>query len=306
MIRKLDSSILQKISDNANIEGLYSKKILITGGSGFFGKWILQTLLFLNKMQNANIKITSITRNKSNLAPFLIDPAITWIEQDIINPIQINESFDYILHLATDADKDRLDNARFIQEIIVGTQNVLDLSNKNTKILLTSSGAVYGQMPDYPVTEDYYGKIDINQHNSFYAEGKRIAEMLLLDHKNKQTGNIARCFAFYGEYISKKYAISSFIEKAKRNEDIIINNPNAVRSYMHAKDLTICLLKIAQLQTSDIYNVGSDEPITILELAEKIVKEQNSTSRIIVNQKGDGKESRSFYVPNVDKIKKTI
>ncbi len=303
MIEPINDFVLQKIIDSININSFCDKSILVSGGSGFFGKWILQTFLFLNKTKNTNIKITSITRDKTKLPIFLIDDNIFWIEQDIINPININADFDYILHLATDTDKNRYDYARFIQEIITGTQNILDLSNENTKILLTSSGAVYGQMPDYPVTEDYQGKIDITNPNSFYGEGKRISEMLLLNHKIKKTGNIARCFAFYGEYISQKYAISSFIEKAKNNEDIIINSPNAVRSYMHASDLIIWLLVIIESNDSAIYNVGSDESVTMLELSEKIVKEYNSNSKIVVNHQNDGKELRNFYLPNTDLAK---
>lgn len=271
---------------------LKNKKIFITGGTGFFGKWLMQSLLHMNKEQNANMHFTLVCRNtKRSLAEqsWLNSPSVKLIQADLKTYQPISEAFDFFIHAATSAD------AKLNQEqpeemcatILDGTLSALKQARVSQKIsgqispfLLTSSGAVYGRQ-NYKInwlSEDQLQGPDITDANNAYAEAKRLSELYcqFANHRKEIDLKIARCFAFCGPYLplDTHFAVGNFLRDALSNKTIVIKGDGSPqRTYMHPVDLIPWLLKILTHGQSGLpYNVGSDEKVTIGELAESVLK----------------------------------
>ncbi len=176
--------------------------------------------------------------------------------------------------------------------------------------MLTSSGAVYGKQPEQitHIKESEGFPLDINNPNSAYAEGKRLAELYCSIYSKQYNipVKIARCFAFVGPYLplDKHFAIGNFISDVLKNQDIVIKGDGTpLRSYMYASDLIIWLLTI--LIKGDInspYNVGSDKAISILELANEVNKFQSCEKKVkVLGLKKD--KPIEQYVPDIQKTK---
>jgi dTDP-glucose 4,6-dehydratase len=163
--------------------------------------------------------------------------------------------------------------------VVEGTRRVLDFAvdKKPEKILFLSSGAVYGQQPweMERVAEDWIGAPNCLDPRAAYAEGKRAAEMMCAIY-GKQFGlqiSIARIFALLGPYLSLgiHFAAGNFIRDAMQRKPIVVNgNGLPCRSYLYAADLTVWLWHMLQrAQPNKPYNVGSDESVSIKQLAER-------------------------------------
>lgn len=301
---------------------LENKNIFVTGGTGFFGIWIIESFLYLNKKLNLNSKITILTRDKSN---FLSKnkhlskiSEIEFVEGDICSFRCENQKYDFLIHAAAQASADLNKNAplEMIRVIVDGTRNVLDFASRNnvSKLLFVSSGAIYGKLP-YTVShvseEDNFAP-SVNDPLSAYGEAKRLAELLCViaasQSKNLEV-KIARCFAFVGPYLplNTHFAIGNFIQNSILGEDIIIKGDGSPRrSYLYSSDLIIWLWTILlKGRNAEVYNVGSDESISIGELANLVAKLSNKNQQVIV--KGSRathcsiSENYERYVPNVDK-----
>ena len=289
--------------------------VLITGGSGFFGKSMLSWL----KHQQLGIKkLLILSRNPYNLDAFFslkdFDFELEYISHNILEPIKYDDHIDYIIHAVSESSKQlALTSPLDLYELIVkGTKNILNfaVSKKTKQLLFISSGSVYGEL-DYSssgVTE--LSPCCVNSLNSFqaYSVAKVQAENLCSIFKFQYglTFSAARCFAFVGPFLPRDahFAIGNFINQAINREDIIIRGDGtAVRSYLYADDLAEWLWTILMNGLNgSVYNIGSDYPVSILDLAKRVQSLIGSGSEIIVmNETKD--EKRNFYVPNVDKIK---
>ena len=261
--------------------------IFITGGTGFIGSWLLESFLHANSVYNLNAKITVLSRNPegflSKFSHLKYNKNITWIKGDIRTfGLPKSSNFSHIIHGATDASAKLNNNEplRMFDTIVTGTRKVLELARISgvKKMLLLSSGAVYGQQPaDMPkIKECYQGAPDIYSNNSAYAEGKRAAEFMCNVYA-KQYGfevKIARCFAFTGPLLplDTHFAVGNFIRDCLRGSDIIIKGDGLTyRSYQYIIDLTIWLWTVlVKGENSSPYNVGSDQEISIYNLAQAI------------------------------------
>lgn len=294
---------------NANLN---SKKILITGGSGFFGKSILSFL----KKESSLSKVIILSRNPDsikkyfNLNDFNFD--IDLISHDIKNEIMIEESIDFIIHAATESSTSlSKDNPLLMRSTIVdGTKNVLQFAVKNhtKRVLFVSSGAVYGKNSNisYGLKESDFNKVDFLDPLSSYSLSKQHAEHLCTLYATKYNISfvIARCFAFVGPYLplNAHFAIGNFINDAINGNDIIIKGDgNTIRSYLFADDLAEWLLTILLSGSdSEAYNVGSKNKISIYNLANKVIEALESQSNVrIMSEPSDLIDS---YFPNTDKI----
>jgi nucleoside-diphosphate-sugar epimerase len=279
-------------------ESFRGKSIFLTGGTGFFGKWLLESFIYVNEKLALNSKITTLSRNPELFLeeyPFYKEHTniIRFVKGDILNfDFNLDEKFQFIIHAATEASESliKTNPLLMIDTITIGTKNVLNFAVKHQLegFLFVSSGAVYGKQPwNVPKTkeEDNFN-IDINNPNSAYAEGKRIAELYcsIYNQKYKLPIKIARCFAFVGPYLplDTHFAIGNFINDVLNKKDIIIKGDGStIRSYMYASDLIIWLWKILLKGVDNQpYNVGSDESISIKELAEKIIHLSESKASI--------------------------
>lgn len=315
----IDSIILEDIEfvynqlkNLTNLQKLNSSNIFITGGTGLFGKSILNTLIFLRKEIDFNIYI--LTRNKEK---FLISYPqynlnfIKYIEGDIRTfalPNDIN--FDYIIHAATPASaKLEKENPNEMYSIILdGTKNVINISKRLEikKLLFTSSGAVYGeQYKHIDSFEESYNGNPI----TYYGKGKKISEELFIE--SNINVSIARCFAVVGPYLDLNihFAMGNFIRDVINGNDIIIEGDGRpIRTYLYMADLVLWLLAmLLEAENKSVYNVGSNIPISIFNLAEKVAScADNYNGKIKVLTKIDESVEPHRYIPNNDKIKNEL
>ena len=300
-------------------ESFRGKSIFITGGTGFFGKWLLESFIYANEKLALNAKITTLTRNPEAFLmeyPFYKEHTNTvqFVKGDILNyDFNLDEKFQFIIHAATAASEslNKSNPLLMMDTITIGTRRVLDfaITQPIEGFLFVSSGAIYGKQPwnQTHINEHDSFNININNSTSAYAEGKRIAELYCSTYFEKYNLpiKIARCFAFVGPYLplDTHFAIGNFINNVLNNEDIIIKGDGStIRSYMYASDLMVWLLKILiNGEKNTPYNVGSDESISIRELAERINKISNSKVSVNILGFPVKQENVDIYCPSISK-----
>ena len=265
-----------------NLEGGH---IFLTGGTGFIGCWLLESLRHANKRLALDIKVTALTRNPlafSKKAPHLAaNTNFNFISGDVCDFEYPSVEFSHVIHAATDASA-QLNEENPIQmfnTVVEGTRHVLDFAadKKPEKFLFLSSGAIYGQQPWEleKVPETWLGAPSCLDAIAAYAEGKRAAEMMCALYA-KQKGlpiTIARIFALLGPYLplDSHFAAGNFIRDAMQGKSIVVQgNGLPCRSYLYASDLTVWLWHLLiRGQANKAYNVGSDEAVSIKQLAER-------------------------------------
>jgi nucleoside-diphosphate-sugar epimerase len=289
--------------------------LLVIGGTGFFGKSILD-LFIRSGLQNYGVKkITIVARHIDEFKlnyPELINDNVRLISLDISTCNSLPDA-DLVVHAAASSNARDciIDSNSQKSNIEVSTINYCDLAEKyhrNAKIVYCSSGAVYGQQPrnvdsmaeDFPF-QDVSGMVEYKRD---YAIGKRVSENAI--QKLGLAGlnvSIARCFAFYGKYLPKDqhFAYGNFIGAAEQGKNIEVHAKHQViRSYMHADDMVHALIQIALEADPNcpIYNVGSGYPIEIRDLAKKIANEYG----VGISFNNIDNENIDRYIPNVTKL----
>jgi dTDP-glucose 4,6-dehydratase len=307
--------VLEHTRDSWN--EIKNKTIFITGGTGFFGIWLVMSFIFINQTLKLNSKIIILTRNKS----IFIDKynwlneysEISFLEGDITSFDYIEEDVDCIIHAATEASvKLNIEKPiNMFETVVNGTKRILDFARlKNvSSFLLTSSGAVYGNQPSNieNISEEYVGAPNVSDSASVYGEGKRMAEVLCaVYHKHYALPvKIARCYAFIGPFLplDSHFAAGNFIGNKIRGEDIIIKGDGTpLRSYMYSADLIIWLWTILfKGKNNDPYNVGSNQSISIYQLAKLISIENNSKKSNVIIKSPLSNKPVLRYVPNINK-----
>ena len=297
---------------------LSNARMFVTGGTGFFGHWILDSLTDANRRLNLKIDATVLTRNPelAKLKMPGLDQRIRFIKGDVEGFDMPEGKFDLILHMATTSAEETFRGApqsHKLKLLYEGTQRILELAQKSgaKRILFTSSGAVYGNQVCERIKEIELIHVDPLKANSGLALGKGVAEYLLKQSCSDSNLEvvIARCFSFVGPGLplGLHYAVGNFIKNALDGSPIIIKSDGtAIRSYMYMGDLVWWLLKLLlDGQSGEAYNVGSDESVSIFDLAQLVKLISNSKSEIII--KGDptysvGVPSINIYVPSLDKV----
>ena len=290
--------------------------LLIIGGSGFFGKSILDAYKrgLLNPWGIDLIYV--LARNADRLkeeAPELVGTSIKLMNGDIASCKKLPMS-DYVIHAAASTDAANYLSQPEVEKknIQAGTYNYCELAKKfhqNSRIVYCSSGAVYGQQPPDldKISEDYDGGplADMSLTKRDYAAAKRDAELAIINlGKQGLSVSIARCFAFVGSYLprDKHFAIGNFIEDGLNNRPIQVKADHLVyRSYMYADDLVEWLMRLCELGNSDcpILNVGSDEALEIREVAKKVA---DKFSVPFINTDIQ-KTTVDRYIPSIEKAK---
>ena len=307
----------------SHTEGLWDElrgqKIFVTGATGFFGSWLLESFAWANEKLNLKAQAVALTRNLENFqkkAPHLAkDPAIRFQIGDVRNFKFPEEKFAFVIHAATEASvKLNEENSSLMLDTIrEGTRHTLDFAVNcgAKKFLLTSSGAVYGPQPPEltHIPEDYFGKP--SPLESAYGEGKRQAEILCTTYAQQHgfETKIARCFAFVGPYLplDTHFAIGNFIRDALRGGPIQITGGGTPRrSYLYAADLALWLWTILfRGKSCRPYNVGSSRDLPISEIAKAVSDSFGSRLKISVAQKlVEGKPTR--YVPETKRAEQEL
>ena len=246
------------------------QRIFITGGTGFFGKSILDYRLRHPEFL-ADAELTILSRDPAAFIaanPQLANqPGISFVQGDVRDFTFPDANFDTVIHAATAAVTTLSDDEMY-STIVDGTRHVLDFTKTcdATRILFTSSGAVYG--PQIAAVDE---NAPTNPMTA-YGRGKLTAERMCIE--SGIPTSIARCFAFTGPYLNRRihYAIGNFIQDCLDGRDIVIKGDGTpLRSYMYADDLAEWLFAILDRgEPGRPYNVGSPEGLSIRELAETV------------------------------------
>jgi UDP-glucuronate decarboxylase len=264
--------------------------ILVTGGSGFLGSNLCIRLI--NEGNKVICVDNNYTGRMKNLATIIDHPNFSFINHDVINPIEIDGYLDEIYHLACPASPPAYQGKAAImttKTCVYGAINLLELAKeKNAKILLSSTSEVYGDPLVHPQVESYRGNVNPNGIRACYDEGKRCAESLFFDYYREENVRIkvVRIFNTYGPRMDPKdgRVVSNFICQALRGEDITIYGQGTqTRSFCYVDDLIDAIIKM--MKTSDDFvgpvNTGNPGEFTIKELAEKVIAKIGGTSRIV-------------------------
>ncbi len=261
-------------------------RLFITGGTGFFGHWLLETLLFANRRLSLQVRATVLTRSAARFrahAPHIAeDPAIDLLEGDIrsfVFPGDLKDDpFTHVIHAATDTGGQQGPGAasELADSILEGTRHVLRfaLAAGARRLLFTSTGAVYGRsVPLRNIPESYPGAPDPLLLQSSYDEAKRMSEHLCVaySHGTPLSCVISRPFAFVGPHLpmDAHFAIGNFIRDAMEGRPLHIRGDGTpLRSFLYTADLAIWLWHLLLRAPRDrAYNVGSPDGVTIAELA---------------------------------------
>jgi dTDP-glucose 4,6-dehydratase len=303
-------------------EEMRNRHIFITGGTGFFGCWLLESFSHINRQLNLNARATVLTRDPSAFAmkcPHLAaDPALAFLAGDVRSFSYPDGEFHYVIHAATESSGRQAASQPLdmLTTIVDGTARVLNFAQTHAtrKLLLTSSGAIYGKQPAglTHVPEEYLGGPDPLDPASVYAEGKRISEQMcaLQSAHHPIEIKIARCFAFVGPHLplDTHFAIGNFIGAVLAGRTIRINGDGTpMRSYLYASDLAIWLWTML-FQSPDLIpvNVGSGHDLSILELARAVVQSLNASVDIHVVKEAIPGADITRYVPSVDRARRLL
>ncbi len=316
------SRVLEDIKECYNLledkwEVFHNSKVLITGATGFFGKSIVNALLYANNKRKLNIELYILSRNKKiNKSYYLANDendALNFIYQDIKNFKSEKKDINYIIHAASTSDKNFIlqNTVETINTIITGTNKILEFSasQKDLKSLLfISSGAINSanKFVNRPISEEDIYPISIDNSFSAYSLAKKTAENLILGYSKiyDLPVKILRGFTFLGPEINLNqnlawtYILKCFLD----GQDINIKNSECKRSYMYSTDLVNWIIRVLiSARTGSVYNLGSDELISLSDLAREVIKfnkELKITEEI--------SNTSDFYVPDISKIKNDL
>jgi len=283
------------------------KSLLFIGGTGFLGQSFFD---YINKrkLKIFNLsKIIVISRKRKKIQTKLKTKFIKKSITDITHIPVTN----YIIYAANSTND--LENLKGIDNFI----SLLTDKHKKTKILFTSSGAVYGPGKTKKRFKEF-DTVNFKKVSTFKGYKKEYAKSkIIMENRFKELGkkgfnvSIARLFTFIGKriLINKDFAITNLINQAqnlKINKIFLSSSKDVYRGYMHAEDLIRWVIKILVKSNPkcNIYNVGSDEEITIKQLAEIIAKKYNK--QVSIKSKNRSKKNIDYYVPSIAKAKKEL
>ncbi len=263
-------------------EGFRNQQLFITGGTGFFGRWLLESFLAANRRLELHARATVLTRDPARFrrsCPHIGDhSAITLLPGDVRSFAFPDGEFAFVIHAAVDVSAARAHGnagrSGLLAAMFDATRRTLDFaaSHRTRRFLMVSSGAVYGAQPESlsHIPETYGGGPDPCLPQSAYGEGKRASEALCAAYSSPGDLQclITRPFAFVGPHLAldQGFAIGDFLRDAMAGQSLIIRgDPTTMRSYLYAADLAVWLWTILFHGTTlRPYNVGSTEVISVV------------------------------------------
>jgi len=295
----------------AELEELRGKSLFITGGTGFFGKWLLGTLGHVDSELSLGLQLTVLSRDPASFLRQYPDAAdaktFHFLKGNVAEFSRDDARYDYIIHAATDTTAFTTDakERERSRAIVAGTSRIIELARNSgaRRLLYISSGAVYGFLASQPTgarEDDYAGAEPLTP----YGEGKREAEQLC---GNSGIDSVtARAFAFLGPHlpIDAHFAAGNFLRDARKGGPILVRGDGtALRSYLYPADLVVWLLRLLMRGAKGrAYNVGSDENVTTAELA-RLVASAIAPSPEVIIQSIQAQGPQNIYLPNIQRAR---
>lgn len=297
-------------------------RLFVTGGTGFIGGWLLEVVLHANRILGTGMDVIALTRNPDRAMgrqPHVFGaPDVTLVAGDVTSFDLNLGKIDLCVHAAADAadSSGAVDERHVLDVAMTGTRRVLDQVTAGTvsRVLVFSSGAVYGKQPPAlaRIPETFARVPGTMDAESAYARGKRAAEQIACEHA--RMGGIAvtmaRIFALLGPNLpfDGPFAAGNFIRDALGGRAIEIHGDGRpVRSYLYAADACVWLLHILMSgKSQQAYNVGSEQELSIAELAQRVVRANGTHLPIRVRDVPDPHVPAPRYVPDTAKARSEL
>lgn len=317
MIHPLERDLREALHHTPDLwEPFRGQSIFITGGTGFVGTWLTETLCWADTQLKLGVRLTILTRNPEAFrfkAPAVANhPAVTLLQGEANSFEFPSGKFGYVIHAATEdhrAPSGDAPDETFSMDLDA-TRHVLEFARQAgvRRFLFTSSGAVYGPQPRElsAIPEDFNGAPSSMDLKSAYGLGKLGSEFLCAKYAQQFGFDalITRLFAFVGPHLPPdKFAAGNFAQNVVNGESIRIEGDgSAVRTYLYASDMAIWLWTILlKGESQRPYNVGGAQAITVRELAEKFSKVAAHPTRVEVLGRPGVPATR--YIPDTSRAR---
>jgi nucleoside-diphosphate-sugar epimerase len=308
-------------------EEMRGERLFLTGGTGFFGTWLVESFCDANKELGLGARVTVLSRDPNKFAakaPHLSgDSAVTMLRGDVRDFAFPEGEFRFVIHAATEASlkQSQEQPLEMLATILEGTKRTLEFAARcgTRKFLLTSSGAVYGKQPTEitHLPESYAGGPDPLDPGSVYAEGKRASELMCALYQQAAAARgamfeakIARCWAFCGPHLplDAHFAVGNFIGDVLAGRAISISGDGTPRrSYLYASDLMVWLWTMLFRAPALVpINVGSARDVSIRELAQLVAETLAPGTEVRVAKHAVPGAAPSRYVPDVTRAEKAL
>lgn len=293
-------------------------RVLLTGGTGFVGTWLLASALQAVRKSGLATELVVLSRDPARFAaahPGVASaPEVTLVAGDVRGFDLPPGPLTHVVHAAADVAVGRPPRETF-DVLAAGTRQVLDVAADRGAIdlLLVSSGAVYGAQPPTleAIPETYPGAPSPAAASSAYGEGKRVSEWLT--HRAGDDGlavRVARCFAFVGPLLplDGHFAVGNFMRDALAGRTLEVQGDGtALRTYLHAADLAGWLWTLLlRGPAGSTYNVGGAEALSIADLARRVAGIVGSTAGVRVAGRAEPGALPARYVPDVSAARRDL
>lgn len=305
-------------------EALRGARLFVTGGTGYFGRWLLPTLARADETLGLDLAAVVLSRSPERFLehqPALAaSPAIRFQRGDVRDFAFPAGEFTHVIHAAATSAEATFQRAEDpltkFDTTLEGTRRALDFARERgiARLLMVSSGSYYGaldaQYDAFP--ESYPVAPAPTDLDAAIGHAKRAAEFLCAAYAQRggPSYSVARCFSFVGPWLplDLHYAIGNFIRDALLHEAIIVaGDGQPVRSYLYAGDLIVWLLTLlTRGEAGRAYNVGSDEAIAIGDLARKVAAVVSPGKEVRVLGQANGTATRNVYVPDIGRARKEL
>jgi UDP-glucuronate decarboxylase len=280
-------NVIQKNLGDISFEDI---RVLVTGGAGFLGSWMCETLI----MSGAEVTCMDnfASGQMSNIQPLLDNERFRFIEHDISVPIALDTPFDYVFHMASRASPFEFEHfpIQILKANTMGVLVALGIAKKHhARVVYTSTSEVYGNPEIVPTPETYHGNVNPLGLRGCYDESKRCGEAYVMAYRKQHNidTRIARIFNTYGPRIRMDgiygRVIPRFIGQALSGDPItVFGDGLQTRSFTYITDQIEGLLRLAALDAArgQVINIGNVNEITVLELAQKVIEVTGSQSPI--------------------------
>ena len=259
---------------------------LITGGAGFIGSHLCETLL--ERGEQVLCLDNFFTGRKDNIAHLLSNPRFELVRHDVTNPVMLEVDRIYNFACPASPVHYQYNPVKTIKTSVMGALNMLGLAKRvKARILQASTSEVYGDPAIHPQVESYWGNVNPIGIRSCYDEGKRVAEALFFDYhrQNNVDIRVIRIFNTYGPrmLVNDGRVVSNFVVQALRNEPIsLYGDGSQTRSFCYVSDLVDGIIKMMNCEDfTGPVNLGNPGEFTIKELAEEVIALTGSSSTLI-------------------------